>query len=127
MGMGFGLSMFGTNVIWGLVCLFAAILAFRGRSYWATRLMLVGSSLQLVGGLIMVAGMFFVYRSIGGPYGGGPTVSAIAWMVLSVLGPAGTLVFLIGMIGLCMRFGAVERRAAELETLTQQLGARLQE
>ena len=118
----FGMGMiFG--VLWGAVFLWAGIVAFRARRFWATWMMLVGAALQLLGGLFVFAAMFIGM----GAWGGGGELSTIIMVLLSALAPAGTLVFAIGLLGLCARFGAVERRAAELEQLTRQLGQRLQE
>ena len=124
----FGLVFLGASIIWALVCLFAGIMAMRGRSFWATRMMVAGGVMQVIGGLFGVGMMFIAFSAIGGPAGGsGSEVIAVAVGILTLLAPAGTLVFVIGLVGLSLRYGAVEKRAAELEVLTEQLGARLQE
>lgn len=110
------------------VTIWSAILAFRGRKYWATWLMLIGSILQTVGMVAAIVSSVFMVSVISstGPASSAVPVTLIVG-ILSLLVPLGLLLFVIGMLGICGRFGAVERRTAELETLNLQLQERLQE
>ena len=107
---------------WCGLQLWAALLARRGRKTWATRMMFIGAILQSVGGCVYLSLLFaFAMGSAGAP----PLIVIFSIGPLAVFG--GMLVFLIGLIGLCARYGALEKRSAELETLTQQFSARLPE
>jgi len=113
---------------WAGMMIWAAVLAFRGRKFWATWLMLVGASLQLLGGVFYVLAMMFMFQTLGsGSSSGTPTVGITIAMGGGLLIPLGLLLNLAGLLGVCSRFGNLEKRAAELELLNHQLQDRIQE
>ncbi|MDQ8190880.1 hypothetical protein [Roseibacillus persicicus] len=108
-----------------VVMLIAGILAHRGKAFWATWMMLIGSILVVIGLAGMIASMAMIYGNLGStaPMARGTGSSMrIVLMAIAGLGSLfGSLAYAAGLIGLCARWGATARRAAELEELTQSL------
>ena len=128
-------SVFSLVIIVGLlaVTICAAVVVFRGRKYWATWLMLVGSIVQALGVVAAVAAVYIAlvgFRAIssGGSASGLASSLNPSFIIglFTLLIPLGLLLFAVGLLGICSRFGSLESRAAELETLNLQLQDRLQ-
>lgn len=104
-----------------IVMLVAAIIAHRGKSFWATWMMLIGSILVFVGiaGLVGMMALIFDSMGSGSSRSTSATIAISAAAGIGLLG--GFLSFAIGLVGLCARWGPTAKRAAELEELTQSL------
>jgi hypothetical protein len=112
---------------WGGLMLWAAVLAFRGKKFWGSWLMLVGASLQLLGGVFYVLAMMFMFQNLGSGSASGPASMGMVVMVgTGLLIPLGLLLNLAGLLGVCSRVGNLEKRAAALELLKRQLPVRIQ-
>ena len=122
--LAFGLL--AASLLWG------SILALRGRRWWATGLMVAGSSLQVLGALFSFGGMVWMMTGVWGTMGasGSASASGLAsgmapMLVLVSIGMLsvglGFLLFAAGFVAFCARSGASERRAAELEGLVEEL------
>ncbi|NNC87331.1 MAG: hypothetical protein HKN82_02595 [Akkermansiaceae bacterium] len=120
----------------GAACCWGSVLAFRGRKWWATWCMLLGSIGILLGPLVLVLGQVILFRTAWSGSGGSPSPSSVAagmdpFMVVmiagSIVSASSMITFAIGFVGFCARSGAAERRAAELETMVGQIQARLRE
>lgn len=108
---------------WALAMLFGCIMAFRGRRWWATITMLSGVILQIVGFVGVLAPALLMNA-------GGNSSFDMIQVVMVVCGLAialGFLLFGIGFVGFCARYGATESRAAELEGMVQVLQDRMGE
>lgn len=121
------MALLGASFLWG------SIMVFRGRKWWASWLMLIGSSGQVIGALALVGGMVVMFSRVASASGSASSMSsgmAGGMIVMSVgmicLG-LGFLLFVAGFIGLAARFGATEHRAAELEGMVQGLQERMEE
>lgn len=125
-----GLIPLAVIVVLEIAFLWGSIVAFRGRKWWATWTLLLGSGLQLVGTLGFVAGVFLmvtyfsavtssgVAGSAAGPLGG------VVMTIGAISASLGALVFAAGFVGLCSRSGPTELRAAELEGMLRNLQER---
>ena len=105
------------------ICLFIGSLrTLKGRTSWATTLMLIGSGLILGGSsllfLIMITSEFFYTASFNGI--GSGIFAAVSSLLFGLLGP---LLFIIGFFGFCARWGATGKRQAELLEITAALTA----
>lgn len=109
---------------WGGMHIWAALLAYRGRKYWATKLMLFGALFQTFGGTLYALGLAFF------PYLASEELMRLAMVanaVVPLLLLMGIVFFLVGLVGLCARFRALEARSAELEQLNENLAGRIAE
>lgn len=109
-----------------IVMLVAAIVAHRGKSFWATWLMIIGSSGLILAIALMAGAMFFTFQNLSRSGGSGSTASAMSsGIIFSIIGGlcgfGGFLAYGVGLIGLCVRWGPTARRAATLEELTTSL------
>ena len=108
---------------WALALLLGCIMAFRGRRWWATFTMLCGVIMQVSGFVgVVVPGFLMSSR--------GSSSFDMMQMVMIVCALAialGFLLFGIGFVGFCARYGATESRAAELEGMVQVLQDRMGE
>jgi len=101
-------------LIFPIVMLTSAIIAHRGRSFWATWLMLIGAILLLVGIIGMAGSLYLIIGQRG-------SSGLITTIIVGIGSIGGTFCYFIGIFGLCARWGPTARRAAELEELTKSL------
>lgn len=126
------LASLAAALLWG------SILALRGRRWWATVVMTVGSGLQVLGALLTCGGSLWMAArmssvmassSAGSPSALSSAISSVLFLLvggLLVMG-LGFLLFAAGFLALCGRYGASERRAAELEVLVEGLQQRIEQ
>ena len=123
------MALLGATFFWG------SLIAFRGRRWWATTLMLVGSGAQVLGALGMVLGIatmlggFSASSSGGGSsaISSGLSVMIFVLMAGMIVVGIGFVLFAVGFVGFCSRYGPMERRAAELEGMVQGIQERMEE
>ena len=101
-----------------VIILFVASLRMRiGKRFWATTLMVLGSSM-LLGGTLLAFLLFLLEQS--SQQIQEPILISIIFACLFLIGP---LLFFIGFFGLCARWGATGRRRTELREITAALSA----
>jgi hypothetical protein len=121
---------------WCVSLLVGTVIAFRGRRCASTILLMIGLVCQILSAGGFLAGMILSDRSMaaarsspGSPSPsslvGGIETSMLIWGIAALLLFGGLILFVGGFIGLCARFAATERRAAELEGLVSQLQERM--
>lgn len=97
-----------------------------------TVVMLLGVSVGVVAVPAMIWFRIVWARSVAGgaSFGGGPVGFERYQLLMNLSGGAlliGLVIFSVGFIGFCARYGAAERRAAELEGMVVVLQERLEE
>lgn len=107
-------------IFFGCVSLlfFGAKSARKGKDFWAVRLVFSGSILMFVSAIVI--GLFALASIFSSEYLGGPEVIAVIFYFVLLLG---ILLYLIGFIGFCARWGATGKRRAELLEITAALSA----
>ncbi|MEM9081874.1 MAG: hypothetical protein AAGC74_14415 [Verrucomicrobiota bacterium] len=102
----------------GIIAMFvAAIIAHRGKKFWGTWCMIIGSGIALVGILGSGLGIYLLISSSSAGSTSDFSAFAIISGIASLGSGVGFLTFIAGLIGLCTRWGAASRRAAELEQI----------
>lgn len=113
----------------GAVFLWGSFLAFRGRRWWATWMLLLGSALQILSSVLLMVGVVMLVHFVSTfSHGGGPSPTPVHDVFLMggiALFGVGALLFTAGFVGLCARFGPTEKRAAELEGMLHDLQERV--
>ena len=101
-----------------VVAFVASLFLKKGTTFWATKLMLIGSS------ALLLAGSFSTIWIIIENLGPSPILNS-AWIQVSlgICYLLGMLLFSIGLFGFCARWGAAGRRRAELHEITAALSA----
>ena len=114
---------------WMVTLVSGSIVALRGRRSASTILLVTGSGFMLAGGLAYFGAIMFLMSGFMSRHlttGGG--LGTWQWMLggsMIALG-LGVVLFTGGFLGLCVRYGAMERRSTELEGLVVQLQQRMQ-
>lgn len=105
-----------------------AIIAHRGKAFWGTWMMLVGSIGGILGAITMAVGSYFLFSSISSLSGSGSPSTPDNMALYSLLSGIGSLIWVgciiayaAGLLGLAIRYGAISKRVNELETITASL------
>ena len=109
----------------------AAVVAHRGKSFWGTWMMLLGAIAVVLGTIATVVASYFLIQNIASVPSSTPgsassvtnhmaIYSAISG-IAALLTAAGLLFYLIGLLGLAFRYGAVFKRIVDLETINASL------
>lgn len=120
-----------------LALLWGSIVALRGRRWWATVIMTVGSIMQIAGALLTCGGTVWMMMEGAGigssPSASSPSsVAATMGVIMMVIAGGlfvtglGFLVFGAGFLGFCSQYGSAERRAKELEEVVNGLQERME-
>ena len=107
----------------------AGLMVLQGGRSWPGLAMISGGILQLAGGGVQHVASYYYITALSSFSG---TVSPNEWLdvlmrVGSLCAVLGVLLFLVGLIPVCLRHGRLNRRVAELETLNEELRGRLPE
>lgn len=121
--MGISFLFLFITVGWTAALFLASLLAIRGKRFWGSSMMFIGSSCMLVA--LLSAGGLFLY----GTFGDSPLMlQHIAYEVgrgAGILAGIGLLITTIGLVGVSARFGQAERRADEMEGFVEQMKQRM--
>ena len=109
----------------------ASVIAHRGKAFWGTWMMLIGSIGSTVGSLVAIFGTYLMMTSISASITSSSSSSsstadsmALYGMMTgigSLISLGSLLAFVVGFLGLAVRYGAVNKRVHELETITASL------
>ena len=106
----------------------AAIIAHRGKPFWGTWMMMLGGIGAFIGAIGVAIATFLLFQSFSsvGSSGSSPAMDNLATYrvisgISSLLTLAGLLSYLVGLLALAIRYGALGRRVSELETITTSL------
>ena len=105
-----------------IAALTAAVIAHRGKKFWGTWMMLVAGVGTLLGAFGLIVAQVLFVRALGAS--GSPSSFESyhrITMIAALLRGSSILIYLVGMLGLAIRYSAVHRRVDELETITSSL------
>ena len=120
------LFMGGIALLLAIAMTAAAVIAHRGKRFWGTWMMLLGSIGLILGAVTTSVGYYFLFQGISSSSSSGPGMSDFA--TYSIVAGAGALiaagsqfVYLVGLLGLAMRYGSLATRITDLETINDSL------
>ena len=118
------------SLLLAVVMITAAVIAHRGKSFWGTWMMLIGSIGFVLGTVTAAVASFFLFQhintSLATPSPASASTSNLATFSIisgigSLISAGGVVLYLIGILGVVVRYGAIAKRIEDLETINASL------
>lgn len=117
-------------VLVAIAMIASAIIAHRGKKFWGSWMMLGGGIGLILGTTTAVVASYLLFQSIAASIASSPSASSGAGNLgaYSLISGAGALLtaasllsYIVGLLGLCVRYGAFAKRINDLETINSSL------